>query len=80
MSVQAGGVLLAGSPVLTTKVLYPAEAEDLLLLVAEPPPGVEDGSTPVFVVVDDKAPPHAWHECRTDNNVASGSGACGAPR
>ncbi|MRG94563.1 FG-GAP repeat domain-containing protein [Polyangium spumosum] len=71
-----GGVALPGSPVATTKVLYPAEAEDVLLPLPAPPPGVLDGSKPIFVIVDDQSPPHAWHECRTDNNTAQGSGVC----
>ncbi|MEP7120691.1 MAG: FG-GAP-like repeat-containing protein [Byssovorax sp.] len=72
----SGGVLIAGSPVLTTKVLYPAEAEDVLLPFPNAPPGVIAGTTPIFAVADDKGV-HAWHECRTDNNVsAAGNGAC----
>ncbi len=70
------GAAIAGSPVLTTKVLYPAEAEDVLLLLPNPPPGVEEGTTPVYAIADDGGV-HAWHECRTDNNVsAAGSGKC----
>ena len=72
----SGGVALPGSPVMTTKVLYPAEAEDVSLPLPTPPPGVLDGSKKIFVIVDDQSPPHAWHECRTDNNVAQGSGVC----
>lgn len=72
----AGGTPIAGSPLKTTKELYPAEAEDLLLSLPKPPPGVLDGSVKIYVVVDDKSPPHAWHECRIENNVTSGSGVC----
>jgi VCBS repeat protein len=73
---NAGGVLLAGSPVLTTKVLYPAEAEDVVLPLPNAPTGVIAGTTPIFAVADDKGM-HAWHECRTDNNVsAAGTGLC----
>ena len=73
-----GGVQLPGSPVLTTKVLYPAEAEDVILPLPAPPPGIQDGTTPIFAVADDTGS-HTWHECRTDNNVsAAGSGKCGA--
>ncbi|MCY0986383.1 FG-GAP-like repeat-containing protein [Nannocystis sp. ILAH1] len=72
-----GGTLL-GSGV-TTKVLYPAEAEDVTLLLPNAPPGVLDGSSVVWVVVDDAMPMHAWHECRVDNNSASGTGQCPLP-
>jgi hypothetical protein len=73
----AGGMELPGSPLLTTKVLYPAEAEDLVLPLPNPPPGVLDGSKKIYAIVDDNAPPHAWHECRVDNDKsAGGSGAC----
>lgn len=72
-----GGTLLGMS--MTTKVLYPAESEDVVLLLADPPPGVLDGSSTVFVVVDDDMPDHPWHECRVDNNQASGDGQCLAP-
>jgi len=73
---QAGGFEIGGSPMSTTKVLYPAEAQDLVFPIATPPPGLLDGSIKVYAVVDDKSPPHAWHECRIDNNVAIGSGVC----
>ncbi len=48
----------------TTKTLYSAEAEDVVLPLAMVPAGQ------VTAVVDDGGPPHAWHECRTDNNVS----------
>ena len=76
----AGGTQLAGSPLTTTKVLYPAEAEDLLLELPDAPIGVKDGSVPIYAVVDDNAPPHTWHECREDNNKVMASGACITPR
>ncbi|UQA61495.1 FG-GAP repeat domain-containing protein [Polyangium aurulentum] len=78
----AGGMELPGSPVMTTKGLYSAEAEDVVLPLPSPPPGVLDGSQKLYVVVDDKAPAHAWHECRTDNNKSEGaSGSCsGGPK
>jgi len=73
---KAGGVLLGASPVLTTKVLYPAEAEDVLLPLPNAPAGVISGMTPIYAVADDKGM-HAWHECRTDNNIsAAGKGLC----
>ncbi len=64
----------------TTQVLYPAESEDVVLTLASPPSGVLDGTTLITAVVDDGAPPHAWHECRTDNNrSATASGHCSGP-
>jgi len=72
-----GGVSLGMA--VTTKVLYPAEAEEVALVLPNPPPGVVDGSSVVWVVVDDAMPMHAWHECRVDNNRASGTGKCPRP-
>ena len=69
----AGGALLGSGA--TTKALYSAEAEDVLLTI-DAPVDVQNGTTPVFVVVEDGMPVHTWHECRTDNNVGQGSGKC----
>lgn len=71
----AGGTLLG--TVETTRTLYPAETEVVTLPLPNPPPGIADGTTPVYAVVDDGTPPHAWVECRPDNNVSEpGSGKC----
>lgn len=72
-----GGIPLGTAT--TTKVLYPAEAEEVVVLLPDPPPGLLDGSSVVWVIVDDAMPMHAWHECRTDNNRASGTGVCPPP-
>ena len=72
-----GGMLLGSG--MTQKSLYPAEAEDVILEIPMPDPGLLDGSTPVFVVVDDGMPVHAWKECRPDNNKVEGSGYCPKP-
>lgn len=69
----AGGTLLGSGA--TTKALYSAEAEDVVLDI-DAPVDVQNGTTPVFVVVDDGMPMHTWHECRTDNNVGQGTGKC----
>ncbi len=61
----AGGMLLPGGPVLTTRVLYAAEAEDVVLPV-DPP--LASGAT-VYARVD-FTPMHTWHECKTDNNTS----------
>jgi hypothetical protein len=53
----------------TTKVLYPAESEAMVLAIATPDQGLVNGSTPAYAVADDTTVPHpSWHECRTDNN------------
>ncbi len=72
---SGGGTLLGQG--MTTKTLYPAEAEDVLLDGALVPQAIQDGDLPLWVVVDDGMPDHAWHECRTDNNVTSGDAGCG---
>lgn len=65
----------------TSKVLYPAEAEKVELVVASPPTEVVNGLVQVYAIVDDGAAPHTWHECRTDNNQsAAGSGKCDGPK
>ncbi len=71
------GMLLGAS--VTSKVLYPAEAEDVVLLLPDAAPGIVDGTSELWVVVDDEMPDHAWHECRTDNNSAKGDGQCPMP-
>jgi len=71
----AGGVLIG--TVLTSHPLYPAESEIVTLPQPYPPAGYDDGSVSLYVVVDDGSPPHAWTECRTDNNVGGpASGKC----
>ena len=70
---QGGSKLGSG---ITTKVLYPAEAEDVRLELDAPPPQIQSGELDVFVVVDDGMPDHPWHECRVDNNTTSASGEC----
>ncbi|AKV00207.1 Hemolysin-related protein RbmC [Labilithrix luteola] len=69
------GTLLGASS--TTKALYPAEAENVVLPLPDAPGAVTNGTTPVYAVVDDANPTHAWHECRQDNNTSSSvSGKC----
>ncbi len=72
---SGGGTLLGQG--MTTKPLYPAEAEDVVLDGALVPQAIQDGDQDLWVVVDDGMPDHAWHECRTDNNVTSGDAGCG---
>lgn len=67
---QSGGVKIAGSPVLTTKALYPAESEDVVLPWPDAPADLKDGRTTFYATVDEGAA-HPWHECRVDNNVSS---------
>ncbi|MCA9653766.1 MAG: VCBS repeat-containing protein [Myxococcales bacterium] len=70
----AGGVLLATE--LTTKILYPAEAEDVSVLLPEASSDLRTGDAELWVVVDDGMPPHPWQECRTNNNRAHDTIAC----
>jgi hypothetical protein len=72
---SGGGTLLGQG--MTTKPLYPAEAEDVVLDGALVPQSIQDGDQDLWVVVDDGMPDHPWHECRTDNNVTSGDAGCG---
>jgi hypothetical protein len=66
----------------TTHTLYALESELVVLPLPVPPPGVLEGTTPVYAVVDDTMTPHPeWTECHTDNNVSPPvSGACGTPQ
>jgi hypothetical protein len=70
----SGGALLGTR--FTTKILYPAEAEDVILDGANIPVAIQNGETDLWVVVDDGMPDHPWHECRTDNNVHHEPNAC----
>jgi hypothetical protein len=75
-----GSGTLLGSDV-TTKLLYPAEAENILLPLPNADPGIPAGTTPVYAVVVDGTPPATLHECRIDNNTsAAASGACLIPQ
>jgi len=71
---SAGGSLLGTE--LTTKILYPAEAEDIELLLPDASPELSGGEIDVWVVVDDGMPPHPWEECRTENNSAHAAINC----
>ena len=57
----------------------PWVAEDVLLLLPDAPMGVVDGTSELWVVVDDAMPMHEWHECKTDNNRDKGNGKCPMP-
>jgi hypothetical protein len=55
----------------TTRSLYPAESESVVLAVSVLPQGVTLGD-PVYAVVDDGTNPHPqWVECRVDNNTSA---------
>ena len=71
---QMGGNLLGQG--MTTKTLYPAEAEDVILDGDFIPQAIKDGDQELWVVVDDGMPEHPWHECRTDNNVTHEDAGC----
>ena len=64
----------------TTQTLYPGGSEAIVLPLPSPPAGVKSGQVAVYAVVDDPKTPHpSWTECRTQNDVAKGSGACLGP-
>lgn len=74
---SAGGQLLGTG--MTVKVLYPAEAEDVVLVLDPAPPELMTGEAEAWVVVDDGQPDHPWSECRPDNNTAHGPVPCQIP-
>ena len=62
----------------TSIALGPAQAESVLLDLPSPPPGVKNGTTPVYASVSVLGP---TVECRSDNNTSKEtSAACGGPR
>ncbi len=69
-----GGTLLGSG--MTTKPLYPAEAQEVLLDLPVIPASFVNGSQPLVVVVDDTTDPHPWQECRADNNRTIADPAC----
>jgi hypothetical protein len=73
---EQGGTLLGTG--VTTKILYPAEAQDVLFELPAVPAALMDGSKPLVLIVDDTAEPHTWSECRTDNNKTAIDPACKA--
>jgi hypothetical protein len=79
VGLYAGTTSLAKA--VTTRILYPGEAEDVVFTLTSVPPSVADGSQKVHAIVDDGAPAHPWHECRTDNNrSADVSARCAGPK
>ncbi|MFT3773875.1 MAG: FG-GAP-like repeat-containing protein [Minicystis sp.] len=79
MGTAPNGTLLGSGA--TTKALYPAEGENVVLPLPNAPSVVTSGTTPVYAVVDDGKPNHPWHECRPDNNTsAATSGKCDSPK
>jgi len=66
----------------TTKVLYPAESEQVIFTLTNPDQALVSGAQPVYAVVDDGMPSHpSWHECRVDNNTSAAvSARCESPK
>lgn len=60
----------------TTQVLYPAQGEQLDLVVEGASQDLRDGAVAAFVVIDEGNPAHSWTECRLDNNTASAEIPC----
>ena len=71
-----GGTLLGTG--VTSKVLYPAEAQDVLFELPVVPEALKDGNVPLVLIVDDTSEPHTWTECRTDNNKTAIDPVCKA--
>jgi hypothetical protein len=62
----------------TTKLLYPVQAETLTLQLATAPPDVVSGATLLYATVTTDP---SVHECRTGNNTSEPvSGKCSGPR
>jgi hypothetical protein len=71
-----GGTVLGTAS--TTKTLYSAQSEVVLLALASPPAGLLNGSETAYATV---AVPDSVHECRTDNNTSAPVTAqCGVPK
>ncbi len=71
---SAGGTLLGTEA--TAKVLYPAEAEDVVLDLPDASDAIRNGDVQVWAVVDDGGGQHPWAECRTANNSAGADIGC----
>ncbi|MBI5537048.1 MAG: VCBS repeat-containing protein [Deltaproteobacteria bacterium] len=61
-----GGALLGAG--VTTQTLYPAQAEQVVLALPNPPADIASGKTPVYASVES---PTVVHECRPDNNTSA---------
>lgn len=74
----ADGVEIVGSPLATTRAIYPAESEDIVLPWPDAPSAVRSGASKVYAVVDDvEEAERRLQECRVDNNVSEAiSGYC----
>jgi hypothetical protein len=66
----------------TSKILYPAESEALILPLPAVTPDISSGAVLLYAVADDSGIAHpSWTECRTDNNTSAGtSGSCDSPK
>ena len=74
---DAGGTLLGSME--TTKDLYPAEGEDLVLEPMQFVDELSDGLVDAWVVVAEGDVPNALGECRPDNNRGSNNVECIPP-
>lgn len=73
------GKLLGTVP--TTKVLFPAGAENVTLTLMNPPADIQNGKQTVYAVVDDGMMTPNFHECDTTNNTSPPVvGACASPK
>lgn len=71
-----GGTVLGTAS--TTKTLYSAQSEVVVLPLSSPPAGLLNGSETAYAAV---AVPDSVHECRADNNTSAPVTAqCGVPK
>jgi len=74
-----GGTLLGLQD--TTQVLYPAESEDVLLALPNPPPGLANGQADLYARVEFASGPQNFHECNTDDDLSPlAHGVCSPQR
>jgi hypothetical protein len=61
----------------STRILDSAQSEAVALPLPPPPPGVREGATSVYALVDDTTTLHSsWHERRTNNDTSPAEAAC----
>jgi hypothetical protein len=62
--------------------LYSAQSETLVVPLPNAPSDVQQGSVPIYAVVDDTTVPHpSWHECNTTNDTSAPAlASCGGPK
>ena len=70
-SVDAAGVKTKIGTATTTKAIMPGGFEVVDVKWGSAPGEFYGGGVGIFGVVDDGAPAHAWHECKTDDDTSA---------